>query len=197
MSRATACLLIVLLVCGGCAHTTTREYAEAEAMAMRGESLYRAGAQLLREGDLTRAEQYLSSALRAGYDADAVIKALMTACIRAGRLRSALSYAEPHVADHPEQLALRLLVASLHLGLENFAHGERELSFVLRVAEANPEAHYLMALLLLKQGGAPAAVHGHFRRYLELAPRGAHADEAHSALQSELSPTRPNKRPRS
>jgi len=180
-------LLVIALLCiPGCVRGAGRNAKQADSMP--AEALYREGLQLQQAGDPTRAEQYLVSALRAGHDRAVVVKALMITCIAAGRLRSALSYAEPYLADHPNQLSLRMLVASLHLALENAARAQHELDFVLRAAETTPEAHYMMALLMLKQGSPPAAAEQHFRRYLELAPNGRHADEARAARETALLP---------
>lgn len=195
LSGLLSCLLLgTLLTSLGCAHgLSSRQSPEQEAM--RADNLYAAGMQQLAAGDLTRAEQYLASALRAGHDPALTIRGLMATCIAAGRLRSALGYAEPYLADHPEQLTLRMLVASLHYALGGYMRSERELSSVLHSSEATPEAHYMMALLLIKQGGEPSAVRGHFRRYLELAPAGQHASEARAAL-DESAPSRKTVRPR-
>lgn len=182
MSLLRRCLLLMLLSSLGCAHGLRDRSREGEAM--QAGNLYRSGMELLQAGDLTRAEQYLAAALRAGHEPRATIKGLMATCIAAGRLRSALGYAEPFLADHPDQAALRMLVASLHYGLGNYARSEHVLLALFSAPQVPAEAHYMMALLLTSQGARQPAVNSHLLRYLELAPAGPHAGEARAVIRS-------------
>jgi tetratricopeptide (TPR) repeat protein len=144
--------------------------------------LYRAGISALDRGDLTRAEQYFSSALHAGYDARASVRALLKATVRASRLRSALLYATPYLLTHPRDVGLRQLVACLHFALGQLPQAEAELTRALAVQEESPEAHYLLALVLARSGADSARSRSHWARYLALSPAGPHAEEARDEL---------------
>jgi Flp pilus assembly protein TadD len=144
--------------------------------------LFAHGISLARRGDLVRAEQYLVAALDRGHSEDEVMPVLLRVLIAASRLRVALSYAEPYLARHPDAWPLRYLVATIHLGMSEPALARRELERVVSMAPEEPDPHYLLAVVLRDETGDPVAAEAHFRRYLELAPDGAHADEAQESL---------------
>jgi predicted Zn-dependent protease len=148
--------------------------------------LYRAGLSYLRRADLTRAEQYFASALAGGHDAELCLKALMLTTVRASRLRSALTYAWPALQEHPGDVPLRLLVATLLLALEELVPAERELARALALDAESPEAHYLLALVRRRRGASPTEQRLPLARYLELAPRGSHAEEVRDLLREAL-----------
>src|SRR5664279_1865398 len=62
--------------------------------------LYRRGLEAARTGDSIRAEQYLSMAANAGYDQRRIMPLILTVCLQASRLRSALDHAEPYLLQH-------------------------------------------------------------------------------------------------
>jgi predicted Zn-dependent protease len=140
------------------------------------------GMHFLGRSDLIRAEQYLASAMRLGFDERACVNALLDATLRASRLRSALTYAEPTLVRHPNDAPLRQLVATIHLVLGELPAAERELRKVLRLRETQAEAHYLLALVLARSGAEGHLRRAPLQRYLELAPNGVHAEEARSGL---------------
>jgi tetratricopeptide (TPR) repeat protein len=131
-------------------------------------------------GDSVRAEQYLSLALDRGYPRQRVLPVLLKVCLASSRLRAALDHAEPYLREHPEQDALRFLVANIHVGLGQQEQALTELDRLLRHNPRFEEAHFLRAALLL-EAEPPQAIEA-LRAYLELAPRGAHAPEARSRL---------------
>jgi Flp pilus assembly protein TadD len=149
---------------------------------LSGVELYAAGMRFLAASDLTRAEQYLASAMHADFDEHACVRALLETTVRASRLRSAVRYAEPFLMRHPSELALRQLVATLHLVLGELAAAEKELRKVLARSETQAEAHYLLALVLERRGGEISVRRHALQRYLELAPGGKHAEEARAGL---------------
>jgi predicted Zn-dependent protease len=169
----------------GCAAPKQLETTPPRLEALPTEELYRSGVLLLEQGELTRAEQYLASALRAGHDPATTMRAQLTATILASRLRSALTYAEPYLVEHPRDVALRQLVGSLYLALGELARAEQELAVVLRLNDESAEAHYLMAVVLERRSGFTARRNAHFARYLALAPAGNHAEEARAALEQD------------
>jgi Tfp pilus assembly protein PilF len=181
-ARAILLALVMGALLMGCARRPPHSAADRSEPTLSGAELYRTGCAYLASGDYTRAEQYLASALRAGHDAPETMRALLSATVRGSRLRSALSYAEPYLVAHPRDVALRQLVASIHLALGQLTLAERELAQVLRMDEARPEAHYLLAVVLERRG-APERLTA-LARYLELAPDGPHAEEARAALEA-------------
>ena len=120
--------------------------------------------------------------MRMGFDEQACVKALLAATLRASRLRSALSYAEPVLVRHPSDVLLRQLVATIHLVLGELPAAERELRKVLALRDTQAEAHYLLALVLARSGRDGPLRRPSLQRYLELAPGGVHAEEARSEL---------------
>jgi tetratricopeptide (TPR) repeat protein len=150
--------------------------------------LFEQGVSFAREGDFTRAEQYLALALREGHDADRTLRVLLAVCVRASRLRSALLYATPHLTAHPQDWALRQLVASVHLALGDHVSARRELERVIAQRPNAAEAHFLLALIFMRVDERSHEARAHFARYLALAPQGAHADEARAALSSWAAP---------
>lgn len=154
--------------------------------------LYAGGMALAHAGDLTRAEQYFASAHRQGHQDRESLVALLSVCVRASRLRSALSYAGPYLERHPRDVRLRQLKAALHFALGELSSARTELERVLAHDERRAEAHYLLARVhaaLLAGRRAPRfarehrrRLREHFSRYLALDPRGAHAEEAADEL---------------
>jgi tetratricopeptide (TPR) repeat protein len=149
--------------------------------ASAGAALYTQGLAQAQAGDLTRAEQYFASALRAGHDERASTRALVSVCVRASRLRSALSYANSYLATHPADYALRRLLGTLHFALGEPAQAARELEQALALAPDDAHTHFLLGVVLAvseRRAEAPA----HYARYLALAPDGRHVEEAREAL---------------
>jgi predicted Zn-dependent protease len=162
----------------GCAHVV---HERSSAPVTSARELYDEGVRRAQTGDLTRAEQYFAAALRGGYHESAVTRALVSVCIRASRLRSALSYADAFLAAHPGDLALRRLVGTLHWALAEPEQAQRELELVLARAPDDANAHFLLGLVLSARA-QHAQASGHYAHYLGLAPDGRHADEAREAL---------------
>ncbi|MDH5491710.1 MAG: tetratricopeptide repeat protein [Myxococcales bacterium] len=132
-------------------------------------------------GDMVRAEQYLSAAMERGYPEDRVVPQLIRVCVASSRISAALSYAEPYLAAHPTQWRLRYLVATLHLGLRRIPEAVADLEAVIGQRPEDPTAHYTLGIILRDHIGDGHGAREHFSRYLELAPEGAHAEEARSA----------------
>ena len=145
--------------------------------------LYRRGALLGGAGDYIRAEQYIAAAIERGFPEDEAMPMLMQVCVEASRLVAALEYAEPYLLRHPDQWSLRMLVASIHLGLGHDERARDELIRVLEDADDEPaQAHYLLGTLFRDELEDQQSSLLHFRRYLELEPDGPHRDEARAAL---------------
>ncbi len=178
--------LSVLLSClFGCAQHATRPvlkpHGEAATRAQAAQ-LFEEGSTLAAAGDLTRAEQYLATALREGHDPERSMRALLSVCVRASRLRSALTYAAPHLMAHPSDVPLRQLVASIHLALGDVRLAERELKRVLTLDPQAAEAQFLLASILQQYPNRENEAAAHFASYVALRPAGVHAEEARDSL---------------
>ena len=181
--RTWAVLAIVLssFACGGA--TPRAENQEPDPLdTVSPEELYRRGNLLLEAGDYIRAEQYLAAAIERGYPEDRAIPLLLRACVEASRLVAALEYARPYLLRNPEQWSLRLLVASIYLGLDEHAQAQRELERILETNPDEPQPHYLLGVLHRDALTDEDRAREHFRRYLALAPDGVHREEASAAL---------------
>ncbi len=145
--------------------------------------LFQRGLELAQSGDLLRAEQYIGAAVLRGYPEADALPVLIRVCVSASRLRIAIGYAEPYLARNPDDWSLRMVVASLYLGLDDAVKARHELEQVIGEVPDQPEPHYLMAVLLRDEVGDPDGAAEHFRRYLALAPDGTHAAEVTHALE--------------
>lgn len=147
-----------------------------------GEELFARGMMLAESEDYVRAEQYLAASIERGIPEARVIQPLVSSCVRSSRLSAALRYAEPYLGRNPDAWSLRLLVATIHMGLGDAPAARRHLE---RVTEEQPEEsvpHYMLAVLARDALQDPQTAEAHFRRYLEIAPEGEHASEARAAL---------------
>src|SRR5690606_3275268 len=134
-----------------------------------GADLYQRGLALPEAGDYVRAEQYLTSAIARGYPEAEALPPLIQVCIASSRLRSALDHAEPYLEPHPDAWSLRYLVATIHRGLDQPAEARAALERVIADAPEQPDAHYLLGILLRDHTDDRAAAVRHLARYLVLA----------------------------
>ncbi|MBK8169942.1 MAG: tetratricopeptide repeat protein [Sandaracinaceae bacterium] len=144
--------------------------------------LFQQGETLANEGDLVRAEQYMSAALDRGYPEERGLPILVRVCVNASRIRAALQYATPFLERHPSNWALRFVVASLQLGLGHPDIARDELLRVVESAPDQPDPHYLLGVTLADNFQDAEGARTHFARYVQLAPRGAHAEEARARM---------------
>jgi len=137
-------------------------------------------------GDLTRAEQYLRLAISAGANEREVMPMLMQVCVRDQRYLDAVQHAEGYLKHHPDDYRLRFVLASLEAAVGNQARAHAEYEKVLTKQANNAEAHYALAVMLRDSLASVAQADQHFRAYLQLQPRGDHAEEARAALLEEV-----------
>jgi tetratricopeptide (TPR) repeat protein len=185
MTRLWRCLSFgayCLLGLSGC-HTsvpptqaTTAELEKTERV-RRAQELFDLGMAFSRGGDSVRAEHYLNASIQAGYPEKKAFPELISVCVGAGRLRSALNYAEPQLRLRPSDVGLRYLVGSLYLGLRQTAAALRELETVLTIAPNEGRAHYLLGITLAEELHDEAQARAHFTRYLELETNGRYSPE--------------------
>jgi Flp pilus assembly protein TadD len=129
-----------------------------------------------------RAEQYFAASLAAGAESSALTADLVRVCVRGGRLRSALTHAEPELLRHPRDAALAQLVGGLYFALGELGRAEAVLEQALSAAEDSALAHYTLALVLTRDARRSEAVRTHLTRYVALAPGGPHRARAEHLL---------------
>jgi Flp pilus assembly protein TadD len=179
---ALAILAVALSACGAASsqeETTVTDPLQT----VSAQELYDRGMDLAEREDYVRAEQYFVASMQRGFDENRIMPLLLAACVRSSRLSAALGYAEPYLDRHPDAWSLRLLVATIHMGLGETAEARSELVRVTEDAPTDATAHYMLAVLSRDELRDDAAAEASFRRYLELEPEGEHANEARSAVQ--------------
>jgi len=181
-------LSLLCLSCVACAHgrVPDRSAPRRPTRLAQASALFDQGRALAELGDLTRAEQYLATALHEGHDPDLTLRVLLSVCIRSSRLRSALSYAAPHLMAHPSNVRLRQLVASILLALGERKVAEDALRQVIRSDPNAAQAEFLLATLLQQHAERQREAAEHFARYVALVPMGPHAEEARAMLAAGL-----------
>jgi tetratricopeptide (TPR) repeat protein len=134
-----------------------------------------------RAGDMTRAEQYLVAALKAGGNERVVIQRLLVVCAADQRYPVALEYADNYLRRHPEDTEVRFASASMYAAIDERERAERELGRVLTDRPAWADAHFALATVL-REKGSPLEADRHYREYLRLSPQGAYAESARGYL---------------
>jgi Tfp pilus assembly protein PilF len=185
ITRLVLILGSLLFLAGGCARNPNAVTAERLQIVERQRQPQRLVAYakgFIRIGDYTRAEQYLNAALENGGSESEIVPLLLSICVKDRRYRSAVEYAENYLRRHPREHRLRFVVATLYVGLGDNDRAKKQLE---RVIEQNPkhaEAHYALAVLFRDQLMSFGKADEHFRQYLQLDPRGEHAEEANGSL---------------
>jgi Tfp pilus assembly protein PilF len=185
MTTRLVFIVVSLLAAGGCArnpNVVTEERLQIAEKQREPQRLLAYAKGFIRIGDYTRAEQYLNAALENGGSETEIVPILLSICVKDRRYRSAVEYAENYLRRHPREHRLRFVVATLYVGLGENDRAKKQLE---RVIEQNPkhaEAHYALAVLFRDQLMSFAKADEHFRQYLQLDPRGEHAEEASGSL---------------
>jgi tetratricopeptide (TPR) repeat protein len=181
--------IVAMLVsaCGGAQHGSGEGDGSPDPLdTVEAAELYRRGRILAEQEDYVRAEQYLVAAIERGHSEDEVMPHLIASCVRSSRLSAALRYAEPYLEHNPGAWSLRLLVASIYMGLEQSDAAESQLGRVVLDRPEDATAHYLLAVIARDVRRDADRTVRHFQRYLELAPGGEHADEARAGIEHPL-----------
>lgn len=178
-------LLTFTLLAAGCA-SAPEQRLQADVRAFQNEQapakLTARGRAFAAIGDTTRAREYFDAALEAGGDDRELVPLLLAVCVRDGRYRLAIDYAERYVRKHPRDQRMRFVLGTLRAGVGEPLAAEAELTKVVAATPENPEAHYALAVLLRDQRNDPLGADQHFRAYLKLQPEGEHSEEAKSSL---------------
>lgn len=151
--------------------------------------LYDQGVALARGSDLIRSEQYLAEAINRGMPQRQVLPILLRVCVAASRFRAAVNYARPYLDAHPNDWALRFLLATIEAGLGEHQAARRDLESVIEQRESHAEAHFTLATLLRENFNDPVGADRHYRRYLEVEPNGSHSEEARGGLLRAVAPS--------
>lgn len=179
----TLVLVALSLSAAGCASRAAQQGPTTDPMAsVTAQQLYDTGLAAARSGDLVRAEQYLVASMQRGMPEARALRQLINVCVQASRFRAAVSYARPYLERHPHDWALRYLVGTILEGLDEHQAARREIEAVLADNARHAEAHYLLANMLRERFNDPVGADVHYRQYLELAPDGAHAEEARAGM---------------
>ncbi len=166
----------------GCGARSERETMMDPLSGVTAQELYDGGLGHAARGDLIRAEQYFVAAIEKGQPESQVLPMLVRICVASSRHSAALAHAEPYLRANPGEWRLRLLVASLHLGLGEVDNARQDLHRVLLEAPDDPAAYYMLGMLYREELTDEATARPLMERYLELAPSGGHADEVRAAL---------------
>ena len=183
--------MITLLVACGPSLATEAEEPPGDPIAdVAAEDLFQMGVVQARRGDLIRSEQYIGAAIARGFPKQQALPILLRVCVAGSRLRAALAHAEPYLIDHPEDWALRYLVASIQLGLGDLEEARSSLDRVIETAPEEASPRYLLGVVLAKSGENGEA-RRRFEQYLEMAPEGEQAVAATEALSELENPDAP------
>ena len=139
-------------------------------------------------GDMTRAEQYFVAALKAGGEPGALVRRLVAVCVADGRYPVAIEYAEDYLRNHPRDVDVRYVTATMRAALGDASGAKDELRVVLAAKPNLADAHYALAQIAKNEGDVMRA-DAEFRHYLRLDPAGRHAEVARENL--ELRPNHP------
>jgi Tfp pilus assembly protein PilF len=133
-------------------------------------------------GDMTRAEQYLVTALKAGGDEKTIVPLLLVVCAADHRYPGALEYAENYLNRHPEDADVRFAASSIYAAVGDRVRARIGFERVVAQRPEWAEAHYGLATVLQEEGAEPVAADKHYREYLRLQPEGPYAEAAREHL---------------
>ncbi len=184
-------LLLAMAVTAGCAHggaNTKGGPASADPLvSATPQELLAEGKRQREAGDLVRAEQYLSSALKRSNGDRETFDALIGVCLAGSRYQTALAHTQAQLVRQPQDPRLHYLAATLFFAIGDLDRARDELERLIQEADTGRKAqsHYLLALTYLEpgdpgtsRGDDTSAARTHLRRYLELAPTGKDAADA-------------------
>lgn len=179
MKRAAA--LLPLLLAGACASEQVERDRKAVERESSAEVLLQSGEAAAQMGDMTRAEQYLVAAMRAGGDQRRIVKQLLLVCAADRRYPVAIDYAEQYLRRNPNDTEVLFAAGSLHAATGSIDSARVMLTRVVRERPEWPEPHYVLATVL-REYGAPELADEHDLAYLKLSPEGPMAETARARL---------------
>jgi outer membrane protein assembly factor BamD (BamD/ComL family) len=184
----SAMSVLLALVLAGCASTTAqarRDQLELERERSTAE-LIRKGEAASSIGDMTRAEQYLVTALHTGKAEKEkfIVSRLLVVCAADQRYPVAAEYADDYLRRHPDDLDIAFAAASIHAALGHAARARTLLTLLIAARPAWPEPHFTLASVLRQDGDAEALALADTQdlEYLKLEPQGSLAEMAKARL---------------
>lgn len=187
MSRRSAVLaaLAGVLIAGACTPTPAQRLKSAQTVVDKERSpdeLVERGKAFAAVGDNTRAAQYFAEALDEGADEHKVLPLLMRTYIASRRLLVAIQVGENYVRSHPQDYRLRYLVGTLYAAVGEYKKARDAFQEVLVINPKHAGAQYALAVVLRDDENDWVGADYHFRQYLKIDPKGAHAEEARASL---------------
>lgn len=174
-------IFLIMIGCGAPASSVNTSHLSTP-QPPSSQELFSRGVALAEQGQLVRAEQYLSLAVSRGYPEEAALPIILKVCLAASRIKAALNYTEIYLNRHPEDWKLRYLAASLYIGLEQPQRALAELNRVTTNDPSYAPAHYLLAILMRDSYSNSEAAANQFHAYLKLDLKGEHVAEAKAWL---------------
>jgi tetratricopeptide (TPR) repeat protein len=179
-----AVLVLGCLPSFGCAAGLSAAERERNAVARESAApaLLQKGEAAASVGDLTRAEQYLVAASKAGGDERLIVRRLLAVCVADERYPVALDYAHQYLYRHPDDDRIRFAAATMHAATGELDRARDLLEKVLQAKPRWAEAHYALASVLRDGGDTSDRADRHDLEYLKLSPRGEQAETARARL---------------
>jgi tetratricopeptide (TPR) repeat protein len=178
MSRCslTACAALLLIGCAA-REGMAPEHPRRGEPAPSSAALFARGQAFARAGDSSRAEEYMTLAVREGYPEQQAVLPIVRVCAEASRFQAALDHALPFLRRHPQAWRLRIVVASLQAALDRPAEAAAELRRVLAQRPGAAPAHYQLGVLQRDAFRDRAAARRSFQAYLRHDREGRFAPE--------------------
>lgn len=174
----------MLVACGS--KSTAPPLTPAAEKAKNAQMLVEDGRAFAEAGDALRAQQYFAAALKLGADEKVVLPLLLRACVVQKNYRLAIEYAEAALARSPHNARLRLLSGTLHASIGETARSRERLERAADELADEAEVQFTVAVSFRDDASDVVSADKYFRRYLALAPNGAHAEEAKSSLMEQI-----------
>ena len=186
MRRPILSMMVCASLLGGCAGRQRATSHASDAPTPSAAQLVEIADVLARSGDRVRAGQYLTLAEKQGAASSEVLPRMLALYAEDGQFRLAIEHAENYLRRHPDDRRVRLCLASFYEAVGANAEAIREFDRVVAHEPGNADAHFALASLLQESTGERARSDAHYRAYLQLEPRGAHAGEARAKLLTEV-----------
>lgn len=178
---------LLMLVLAGCAHGgALAPEPGAPAARPTAAQLLQIAQVMEASGDTLRAQQYVLAALASGADQPSTVRWLIRLYVADSQYRLAIDRAEDQLRRRPNDLGLRMLLASLYDATELDLAAAEQYERVLAIAPNQAQAHFALGSLLHGLGQDAGRADEHFRAYLALEPHGRDAQEARALLLREL-----------
>jgi tetratricopeptide (TPR) repeat protein len=178
--------IVVVLGAVACSAPVQKHAENARGPLANVEALFARGEMFAQAGDHTRAEQYFAAAIDAGGKPSAILPHLLKACVASGHLRLASEYAEAELQRSPNNARLRFVSGALRAQLGDGPLAREHLVRAATDLPNDPSVQFSVAAFFRDTMVDRVNADPYFRHYLELAPKGEHADEARASLMERI-----------